>query len=127
MFKFSRQTIRRLVYNAYTQKKTHYEILKISQKASMSEIKKAFKKLAKKYHPDQNPQHEGDFREINEAYQILSNQQQRNDYDFKLQAETKTSKTLTKKDFDFKSHGQNQRKERESSTEVDFEEFEKIR
>ncbi|WP_027122395.1 J domain-containing protein [[Mycoplasma] imitans] len=61
----------------------YYEILGVSVKASSSEIKKAFRKLAKKYHPDVNsdPKSIELFQKINEAYEVLSDEASRKDYD----------------------------------------------
>ena len=64
-------------------KKDYYETLGVSRGASDDEIKKAYKKLALKYHPDKNKE-EGAadrFKEINEAYQVLSDKQKRAQYD----------------------------------------------
>lgn len=61
-----------------------YEILEISRDASASEIKKSYKKLAKKYHPDLNQgdkEAEAKFKEISVAYEILSDEQKRSNYD----------------------------------------------
>jgi molecular chaperone DnaJ len=58
----------------------YYEILGITKSASQDEIKKAFHKLAHKYHPDKGGD-EKKFKEINEAYQVLSDQQKRAQYD----------------------------------------------
>ena len=66
---------------------TFYEILGVSKFASTDDIKKSFKNLAKKYHPDKHPGskfHEEHFKKINEAYQTLSNQQSRYRYDLKI-------------------------------------------
>jgi len=60
--------------------KDYYQILGISRNASQDEIKKAFRKLAHKYHPDKGGD-EKKFKEINEAYQILSNKEKRTQYD----------------------------------------------
>ncbi len=62
-------------------KKDYYKILDIDKKASKDEIKKAFYKLAAKYHPDKKTGDEAKFKEINEAYQVLSNDQKRKEYD----------------------------------------------
>jgi len=65
-------------------KKDYYEVLGINRGASDDEIKKAYRKLAKKYHPDVNPGDktaEAKFKEINEAYEVLSDPQKRARYD----------------------------------------------
>jgi molecular chaperone DnaJ len=61
--------------------KNLYEILGVSENATKNEIKKAFHKLAHKYHPDRPDGDETKFKEINEAYQTLSNDQKRQQYD----------------------------------------------
>ncbi len=58
----------------------YYEVLGVSKTASQDEIKKAFHKLAHKYHPDKGGD-EKKFKEINEAYQVLSDQTKRSQYD----------------------------------------------
>ena len=66
-------------------KKDYYEILGVSKTASDDELKKAFRKKAKQWHPDANPNNkqeaEAKFKEINEAYEVLSNPQKRQMYD----------------------------------------------
>ena len=63
--------------------KSLYDILGISQSASQSEVKKAYRKLARQYHPDINksPDAEEKFKEINGAYEILSDEKKRVQYD----------------------------------------------
>ena len=61
--------------------KDYYEILGVDKKASKDEIKKAFHKLAHKYHPDKAAGDEAKFKEVNEAYQVLSDDQKRAQYD----------------------------------------------
>ena len=65
-------------------KRDFYETLGISKSASDAEIKKAYRNLAKKYHPDMNPNDknaEKNFKEVNEAYEILSNPDKKSRYD----------------------------------------------
>lgn len=61
--------------------KNYYDILGVKKGASKEEIKKAFHKLAHKHHPDKTNGDEAKFKEINEAYQILSDDQKRAQYD----------------------------------------------
>lgn len=65
--------------------KDYYKILGVEKSASDDELKKAYRKMAKKYHPDANQdnkaQAEAKFKEVNEAYEVLSNPQKRQMYD----------------------------------------------
>jgi len=61
--------------------KNYYDILGVKKDASQDEIKKAFRKLAHQYHPDKSTGDESKFKEINEAYQVLSNVEKRKQYD----------------------------------------------
>src|SRR5579864_9244320 len=64
--------------------KDYYKVLGVARGASSEEIKKAFRKLARKYHPDVNPgdkKAEAKFKEINEAYEVLSDSDKRKKYD----------------------------------------------
>ena len=64
-------------------KRDYYELLGVGKSASAEDIKSAYRKSALKYHPDRNkePDAEEKFKEINEAYEVLSNQQKRGAYD----------------------------------------------
>ena len=58
--------------------KDYYELLEVTKEASGEEIKKSFRRLAMKYHPDRNPgdkEAEARFKEINEAYDVLKDSQ----------------------------------------------------
>jgi molecular chaperone DnaJ len=61
--------------------KDYYNILGISKNAPKEEIKKAYRKLAHKYHPDKTGGNEAKFKEINEAYYVLSDEKRRSEYD----------------------------------------------
>lgn len=66
------------------EKRDYYDVLGVSKSADESEIKKAYRQLAKKYHPDMNPgdaEAEQKFKEVNEAYDVLSDSDKRAKYD----------------------------------------------
>ncbi len=65
-------------------KRDYYEILEVSRSASDDEVKRAYRQLAKKYHPDLNPsdsEAEGRFKEVSEAYDVLRDSEKRRIYD----------------------------------------------
>src|SRR5690554_6458554 len=67
-----------------SQKRDYYEVLGVSKSASASEIKKAYRKLALKYHPDKNPDDsaaEERFKEAVEVYEVLLDEQKKQCYD----------------------------------------------
>ncbi|MEO8396465.1 MAG: DnaJ domain-containing protein, partial [Chloroflexota bacterium] len=64
--------------------KDYYKTLGVSRSATEKELKQAYRKLAKKFHPDANPDNpnaEAKFKEINEAYEVLSDKEKRENYD----------------------------------------------
>lgn len=86
--------------------KDYYKILDVSESATKDEIKKAFRSLAKKYHPDRNKDNENAlkmFQESNEAYEVLSNDSERKKYD----TQRNTSNFKQKKNESKKSRNNN--------------------
>lgn len=65
------------------EKRDYYDVLEVNRSASKDELKKAYRRLARQYHPDVNQDHNADerFKEINEAYEILSDDRMRSTYD----------------------------------------------
>ena len=73
----------------------YYKILEVPENADISEIKKKYRKMAMKYHPDRNAGDEKavkKFREITEAYEVLSNDKRRKEYDYKRKNERNPQK-----------------------------------
>lgn len=62
-------------------KKNYYDVLGVDKNASQDDIKKAYRNLSKKYHPDRNGGDDRKFKELNEAYDILGNEEKRKEYD----------------------------------------------
>ncbi len=95
----------------------YYEVLGVTKSASQDEIKKAFHKLAHKYHPDKGGD-EKKFKEINEAYQVLSDAQKRQQYDqFGKGFDQMGGAGAGNQQWDFNWSWQNQ------NTNVDFEDL----
>ena len=83
----------------------YYKILEVSENEDISEIKKQYRKLAMKYHPDRNAGDERaakKFREITEAYEVLSNEKKRKEYDCKRKNRNNQPKNKNNKE-NFKS------------------------
>lgn len=92
--------------------KDYYKILNISISANGDEIKKAFRNLAKKYHPDRNPDNKealAKFQEINEAYEVLSNEESRKKYDNQRSGFNKNNKEATNKNSKTNSNNSNKK------------------
>ena len=66
-------------------KRDYYEVLGVSRDAAKAEVKKAYRKLARKYHPDANRENQAEaeekFKEISEAYEVLADEEKRQRYD----------------------------------------------
>lgn len=92
-------------------KQNYYEILGITCFSNVETIKKAYRELAKKYHPDKNPSDikaEEKFKEISSAYEILSDPQKRAAYDSKLEEEKiKAEQERIQKEKEFKKSESN--------------------
>ena len=85
----------------------YYKILEVPENADISEIKKKYRKMAMKYHPDRNAGDEKavkKFREITEAYEVLSNDKRRKEYDYKRKNESNHLKNKNFKDKSFQNN-----------------------
>ena len=79
----------------------YYKILEVSENVEISEIKKKYRKMSMKYHPDRNTGDEKavkKFREITEAYEVLSNEKKRKEYDCKRKNGNNQSKNKNNKE-----------------------------
>ncbi len=83
--------------------KNYYQVLDIDKGSSQEEIKKAFRRMASLYHPDHNPQNLGEaeekFKEINQAYEVLSDGARRREYDRLIQQHRQRSREVPMEDF----------------------------
>jgi len=83
--------------------KDYYQVLGIGRNVSQEEIKKTFRRLALRYHPDRNPQSQNQaeekFKEINEAYQVLGDKHKRLQYDYMIALSQHRQKFVTEDDF----------------------------
>lgn len=87
-----------------------YKILNVPKSATLSEIKKAYRKLALKWHPDKNPENPQEasrrFREISEAYEVLSDSKKRKMYDrYGVDANARAGPSMSDDFFDFGGFG----------------------
>ena len=82
-------------------KRDYYEVLGVPRDASLEDIKKAFRKLAFQYHPDRNHDTGASdkFKEINEAYEVLSDEQRRWQYDRLASLSSYPRRTMTMEDI----------------------------
>lgn len=84
--------------------KDYYKILEVNNSASQEVISKVYKTLAKKYHPDANPnsikEAETKFKEITEAYEVLSDEQKRKEYDIQLEKYNKSQDATNLQEYE---------------------------
>lgn len=88
----------------------YYKILEVSENADILKIKKQYRKLAMKYHPDRNVGDERaakKFREITEAYEVLSNEEKRKEYDYKIENENNHTKKKNDKENSKNKYSEN--------------------
>ena len=103
--------------------KNYYQILELTKTASADQIKKSFRKLAVKYHPDKNPGNKAavdKMVEINEAYAVLSNAKLKKEYDAQLNQPKSTGK------YPYKSAYEDQRRQQQYKSAYDFETFDEF-
>jgi DnaJ-class molecular chaperone len=83
--------------------KNYYQVLGIDKGANQEEIKRAFRRMASLYHPDHNPQNpkeaEEKFKEINQAYEVLSDEARRRQYDRLIHQRRPWSREVTMEEF----------------------------
>ncbi|MBW2038181.1 MAG: J domain-containing protein [Deltaproteobacteria bacterium] len=83
--------------------KDYYQILGVSKDSTSDDIRKAFRQLALRYHPDHNPENSKDaeekFKEINEAYEVLGDDQKKREYDHLISWPSYRQKTVVVEDI----------------------------
>ena len=91
--------------------KDYYKILQVNKDASPEIISKVYKLLAKKYHPDANPDNkeeaETKFKEISEAYEVLSDEEKRKNYDLELEDESNSQSVPIEEYIDLQNYCKN--------------------
>lgn len=107
--------------------KNYYEILNISKNATKEEIRKSYRKLALKYHPDKNKEQNAHniFIEINIAYETLKNPNSRTDYDNFLKSRNNSYKTEFEDNFN-QYESKNYHKKAKEYANMSYEQFENI-
>jgi len=84
--------------------KDYYKILEVNNSASQEVITKVYRTLAKKYHPDSNPDNleeaEKKFKEISEAYEVLSDEEKRREYDLELEEFYRSQNAVNSEDYE---------------------------
>lgn len=84
--------------------KDYYKILEVNNSASQEVITKVYRTLAKKYHPDSNPDNleeaEIKFKEISEAYEVLSDEEKRREYDIELEEYYRSQNNVNSEDYE---------------------------
>ncbi len=107
---------------------TFYKILELKDFASVPEVKKAFKRLSLKYHPDRNPNDksaEEKFKQINEAYKVLSNEESKANYDARLNSLTTAFVDYyTQQTRNYKNYQEEQKRRAEILRKAEKERFE---
>lgn len=101
--------------------KNYYQILEVSENASSEVIEKAYKVLARKYHPDTYPKDkvyfaESKFKEITEAYEVLSNAEARREYDIRIGLNNVAENTYNSSNYENSNNYQSQEEAKQSSS-----------